>query len=302
MTAAMTRLALVREVAMRTPAARRRALVLLWHRVRPDGSRPESIVPTVSVDLFRRQLQALTTLGDIVPLSAIDEPDQPERPRFALTFDDDDPGHARHALPVLQKLGVPATFFLSGRWLHGLGPYWWERLETRIADDGLEAVATRLGCEASSPADLAASVEGTPLVDRIQQEMQTDPDVPEMTGDDARLLVASGMEVGFHTVHHPVLTNLSDERLRAEVHDGRAELAADVGTTVERFAYPHGKVDGRVADAVAAAGYASAWTTTQWPAIPAEPAALRGRWEPGPRSSDALVRGALRRLNLRRRR
>lgn len=288
---------LVRAAALSRPARRGYGLVLLWHRVRPSGPAPHEVVPSVPTDLFRRQVAALGELGEIVPLAALDGEEPAGRPRFALTFDDDDPGHARHTLPVLAEHALPATFFLSGRWLHGRGPYWWEVLEDEIVAEGLAAVASRLGRAATTPAGLAAALEGTPdafRLDAAGHHRRGRADLPD--GEDAKALAAAGMEIGFHTVDHPVLTLLDDTAAAAAATQGRDALAADVGRPVDRFSYPHGKVDERIAGHVARAGYTSAWTSSHQPAAPGDDPHLRGRWEAGARDVDDFVLGVLRRL------
>lgn len=296
--AGLVRRAPVRRVLAGTPRARGRGLALLWHRIAPAHGGPDAVVPTVPVQTFRRQLEALATVGDIVPLSRLEEAHDGARPRFAITFDDDHVGHTRYALPILQSLGVPATFFLSGRWTRDLGPYWWEVLEHRARIDGVTGLARRLGLVASGVRDLAAAVEGDDTAKRALERLGTDLAVDVMGRDDARKLHAAGMEVGFHTLHHPVLTRLAQDEVEAAVREGRTALAHDVGAAVERFAYPHGRVDATVEAAVAQAGYVSAWATDHRPVDLAGSPYRHGRWEAGPRGTDALVRGALRRLNL----
>ena len=48
----------------------------------------------------------------------------------ALTFDD---GYldnlVEYAAPVLERAGLPATFFLTSGWLGRPGEYWWDTLE-----------------------------------------------------------------------------------------------------------------------------------------------------------------------------
>src|SRR4051812_15046369 len=102
-------------------------LVLVYHRVGADVRSGCEIIPSVPLDVFRVQLQTLGKIVDFVTLDELlrDEPPRRgagsrRRPVVALTFDDDLRSHVEHALPVLQELGVPATFFLSGRSLHGL--------------------------------------------------------------------------------------------------------------------------------------------------------------------------------------
>lgn len=274
-------------------AARSRVLVLLFHRVGPSGPAPHEIVPTLPVRLFRAQLEALMAVGDVVPLADLEPSSPSARVRFALTFDDDDPGHAEHALPVLEELGIAATFFLSGRWLHGRGHYWWEALEERIRRDGLDATRSRLGLRGDSPRALAAAVEGNVAA----EELDGGPsDRPLMTGGDARALVDAGMTIGFHTVEHRVLPLLRPEDLRRAVSWGREELEEELGCRLTGFAYPHGRAGTREAREVERAGYGRAWVTSQRPITRRSPAFLLGRWEPGLRRPEDVVVGAWRRL------
>lgn len=277
---ALRRQALAR-AALRRAGRRQRAIVLLWHRVAPEGPRPHEVLRTVTTDDFRIQLDLLADLGDIVPLDALESGSDSGRPRFALTFDDDNVNHARHVLPVLRERDVPATFFLSGRWLFGYGPYWWEVLEDRIQRSGAETVAADLGVPgAPTPPRIAAAITGTAAARELADEGRGRLAVG-MDGDAARALVVAGMEIGFHTVDHHLLTSLDDEELAAALVDGRDDLAAAAGTPLERFAYPHGGVDGRVAAATAAAGYRTAWTTAKVLDVPDAPRMRRGRWDVG---------------------
>lgn len=297
--------------------ARHRTLVLLYHRVvasagaagapRPTVPRGPSIVPSVPVDLLRAHLEALRGIGPIVPL---EEAGDGTGPRFALTFDDDAVEHAEQVLPLLEELGVPATFFLSGRWLHGRGAYWWQVLEERLADHGLAGTGAQLAgrCDgddpalagrirtASTPAALAAVIAGTPATGWLERE-GAGPGRPAcMDGDDLRRLVDAGMRIGFHTVDHPVLTSLDDDALADALMAGRAQLEAAVGGSITSLAYPYGRARRREADAAAVAGFATAYTTAHRPVSARTDPRLRGRWEPGARAPEAVAVGALQRL------
>jgi peptidoglycan/xylan/chitin deacetylase (PgdA/CDA1 family) len=81
-----------------------------------------------------------------------------------------------------------------------------------------------------------------------------------LDGDGLREVAAGGIEVGAHTVSHRKLTELTDEELREEV-GAAAAILAGVGLPRPRaFSYPYGHWDGRVARAVADAGYEVAFT------------------------------------------
>ena len=268
-------------VALRRAARNGRDMVLLWHRVGPRGPAAHEVVRTVALSSFASQLDLLTRLGEIVALGELARPGAGDRPRFALTFDDDDPGHTRWALPALAERGLPATFFLSGRWQTPLGPYWWEVLERRVQDRGAPAVAVDLGLPPdTTPPRIAAAIAGTALAGSLHDEDPTTT-VVTMRGSEALELVAAGMTIGFHTRRHDVLPTLDDRTLDSAVTDGRSELEHELQTPLDQFAYPHGRADQRVVEAVAAAGYATAWTTTKRLARPSDPPLTRGRWDLG---------------------
>jgi peptidoglycan/xylan/chitin deacetylase (PgdA/CDA1 family) len=287
----------VARAATRLGARRGRGIALLWHRIGPSGPQPHEAVPTVPTGRFEAQLDVLLSLGDVVPLADLERPSQAHRPRFALTFDDDDAGHVRHTLPSLRDRGLPATFFLSGRWMTGDGPYWWELLEARIRTDGAANVAADYGMPTDTAAPrLAAELTGTPGAAALAETAALVDAPPPMTRADTLELVGAGMEVGFHTRHHPSLPTLPDPELRTAVTAGRAELAADLDVRIDRFAYPHGHVDPRVASAAAEAGYRSAWTTSRHTVVRGWDRHQLGRWDLGHRDVDAFRAALLRAL------
>lgn len=271
--------------------ARGRGLVLAYHSVGPC-SRRCSVVEPIPPERFAEQMRTLKAVGDIVPLdNLLWANERSSRPLFAVTFDDDDPGYVRYALPVLRELGIPATFFLSGRILHGLGPYWWTLVDQSIEEVGLEATAAMLGHHARSVDELAASCRSVAMV----RELSTRAAVEVMHPDDIRTLARAGMTIGFHTLRHRVLPLVDDAELDVELTEGRAELASLVGRPVDLLAYPYGAVDRRVARATERAGYVAAFTT-EWRAVSCRSHRfLVSRWQPGPlKARDLLEQAALR--------
>jgi peptidoglycan/xylan/chitin deacetylase (PgdA/CDA1 family) len=281
----------VRQAAVRLAAARHHDLVLVYHRITPDSEDSGGdLVPSVPAALLQRQLEALGDLGDIVPLEMLIAPTTLRRavPRFAVTFDDDYATHASGALEILRRTGVQATFFLSGRDLHGLGAYWWERLEQLVAEQGRASVSAELGLANVASSEFAAQVERHPeLQHRIDTLSPNGPSPLSVAG--IRALADAGMGFGFHTLHHRLLPLLDDVHLHAALHTGRSELEALLGRRLKLFAYPHGKADTRVAHATRNAGYQAAWTGVPRPARTADDPYRRGRWEPGPLPVDVFI-------------
>lgn len=290
------RLSAARQFALRLSAIRHVGLVLVYHRVGPHGPMPHEVVPTLSSALFRRHLEALARLGDVVPVSQLLEPPRPgRRPRFCVTFDDDHAGHVQHALPILQAVGVHATFFLSGRDLHGLPPYWWTFLEERIRSNGLAHTARALGLNAKTPTDLASALEGSPLTERLQELLPGSTE-PPMLRTDMRRLADAGMTIGFHTLHHARVSDLSGTDLDQAMTLGRRELADVVGSDVDMMAYPYGCANRQAAEAAERAGFRAALASGGHPVSYRSDPFLLGRWDPGPLHADEFAAAVTLRL------
>jgi peptidoglycan/xylan/chitin deacetylase (PgdA/CDA1 family) len=267
-----------------------RALVLVYHRVVAHAPSASAIVPTVASDVLRRHVAALADVGEIVPLeSLVGGIGRHARPRFALTFDDDYLSHVEHALPILRSLGAPATFFLSGRALHGLGPYWFEVLEREIDARGLAAVTRELGIDADSPEGLALACERDRSLQARLEDRAGEPGPRLQHPDIEALAAAAEMSIGFHTLRHRILPPLPPDELEADLVEGREDLETVVGRRIKLFAYPHGKADPRTAAAVRRADYRAAFTGRPSPVVRGVDPYLLGRWEPGGLGVDDLL-------------
>src|SRR5207253_422742 len=55
-------------------------------------------------------------------------------------------------------------------------------------------------------------------------------------------LSEQGIDIGAHTVSHPILTSLEDDDARYEIEAGKQQLETLIGKKVPLFAYPNGKV------------------------------------------------------------
>jgi peptidoglycan/xylan/chitin deacetylase (PgdA/CDA1 family) len=297
-----------RRAALRLARARGRALVLVYHRVAPDGPAPHEVVRSLPSALFERQLRTLRQIGDIVPLSHLPAAlargnSDGNGPYFAITFDDDHPGHRQHALAMLDAVGAHATFFLSGRAIHGLGPYWWSLIEESIRLRGIETTTRALGLTGTTPSDLAIALQGSTLIDELPRRLGVDgshqapaPPIPPMPTEDIAALTGAGMTVGFHTLHHPVLTTLSAAALESALTEGREALAAAAGAPVDLLAYPHGLANAEVAAAAERAGFRAAYATGGRPIGAESDDFLLGRWDPGELEGEAFAAAVALRL------
>jgi peptidoglycan/xylan/chitin deacetylase (PgdA/CDA1 family) len=154
-----------------------------------------------------------------------------------------------------------------------------------------------LGVLAASPRDLAAKCEGSVLAQRLGSAAIDRERSKQMTAADVVALIDGGMSVGFHTVTHPVLSDLTPAELDDALSRGRRELAQVCRTPVTLLAYPHGRANARVARAAEAAGYDAAFAAGGRPIGAHSNRFLLGRWEPGAVELDDFVAGVALRLN-----
>jgi len=82
-----------------------------------------------------------------------------------------------------------------------------------------------------------------------------------LKASDVRLLDRAGMDVGAHTRHHVVLTDIPAADAQPEIRGSREDLQRILGHPVYWFAYPFGSVDEGVEAQVRKAGYLLAVTT-----------------------------------------
>jgi peptidoglycan/xylan/chitin deacetylase (PgdA/CDA1 family) len=88
-----------------------------------------------------------------------------------------------------------------------------------------------------------------------------------MSQAQVRTLSEAGMEIGAHTVSHPILARLDDESARVEIASSKEQLEEIILKPVRLFAYPNGKpgkdFDSRHVRMVRELGFTAA-VTTAW--------------------------------------
>jgi peptidoglycan/xylan/chitin deacetylase (PgdA/CDA1 family) len=130
-------------------------------------------------------------------------------------------------------------------------------------DDGYLSVYER-ACPMLADRNLTATVYA--VVDALGginewDRRAGDQEEKMMSAAQIRELADSGFGIGSHTLTHPHLTSLSDEQLAREIVDSKHKLEDIIAREVISFSFPYGDYDGRVLDAVMAAGYKNAVST-----------------------------------------
>jgi peptidoglycan/xylan/chitin deacetylase (PgdA/CDA1 family) len=246
-------------LSMLSPGGQRGLSILIYHRVLPQK---DPLFPgDVDRAEFDRQMGLVRSRFNVLPLrDAIRLMREGRLPSRAacITFDDGYADNADCALPILQKHGLHATFFIASGFLNG-GRMWNDSvIETVRSAPGAVLDAAELGLGRHSLASIEdrrqalhaligqlkyrAMDERQQMVDRLaRQAGRALPSDLMMNTAQLRQLHSAGMHIGAHTVNHPILSRIPLEQARHEIDAGRRKLQELLDDAVPLFAYPNGK-------------------------------------------------------------
>lgn len=263
---------------------RQKVPILMYHRFSEDG-RDGSISATV----LREHLSYLKKNYNILKLDEVAQlmsTGKPIPPRSAVvTIDDGYRDAYEIAFPIFAEMEVPATLFVVTDFVDGKSWIWTDiaRFLMLNAGDGEMAVEIRgrsveANLNGRSSRITAAGKINSELKklapderDRVITEIADGlglniPDRPteEFSAIDwgqAREMDSSWISVGSHTVSHPILPQVEDDRLAQELSSSREVLSEKLGREIKTFCYPNGDAASREFAAASSAGYSVAVTT-----------------------------------------
>ena len=237
-----------------------RLSILIFHRVLPaadpmfpdlvDATRFEALVRLLATSFHVMALgkAAAQLAAGSLPAGAL-----------AITFDDGYADNAEIALPILQRHGLSATFFVSTGFLDGGRMFNDSVIEcVRLArGEAAELEEFQLGrrslvtpeARRQLVDDLLAQVkylgldEREAFIARLARRLGSAPLPDDLMMRSAQVvqLHRAGMEIGGHTMRHPILRVLADDAAEAEIAGGREKLQELIDAPVDIFAYPNGR-------------------------------------------------------------
>lgn len=244
---------------------RARLSILIFHRVLPA---PDPLFPrAMDARVFDAACSWIAEGFSVLPLDEavlrLKSGTLPAR-AACITFDDGYADNHDEALPILKRHDLRATFFVATGFLDG-GRMWNDSLieafrrctqATLDLSDLTDAAGTAFGTyELSSNQHRRAAIAGMlPRVKYLNPEDRLGfcdavarragvqlPDNLMMSSDQVRALHRAGMQIGGHTVSHPILARLAPEAARSEIAEGKCRLEDIIGERLALFAYPNGK-------------------------------------------------------------
>lgn len=262
-----------------------RLSVLIFHRVLPE---PDQLFPgEVDARRFDQICGWVKSWFNVLPLDSavarLRDGNLPER-AACITFDDGYADNYQVALPILQRHGMTATFFIATGFLDG-GRMWndtiiesvrackLQKLELDSLGLGSHGVGT-LAEKQAAIAALIAQIKYRSVEDRVtttraiaaQAQVQP-PDNLMMTSHDVKKMHGAGMQIGAHTVNHPILARLTREEAYLEIQRSKVTLEGLLDVRIGLFAYPNGKPEedynAQSVDVVRELGFDAA-VSTRW--------------------------------------
>jgi len=241
---------------------RKRLLVLCYHSVISDDS-PQDPRTNIAVTTqqFESQLQILRKHWRPISLAELDAVIQGagDLPDYSVlvTFDDGFRNNITHAAPLLKKHGIPAIAFLATGLIGTSDMLWTQEVAERHR---YQKERYRYQNTPSSELRvqpprrwLPEKLKRFPNIERLEyidylrahSELVVDSDWQRelysfMDWNEVRQLRTFGIDVGAHTVSHPILSSLSPDEIRQELSVCKAKIEQETGTPCHTIAYPNG--------------------------------------------------------------
>lgn len=268
-----------------------RLAILRYHSIQDDPPRYEhSIGASIihSTRSFTMQMALLARRYNPVSLDDVlqflqGQKRLPQR-SVAVTFDDGFLDNLEVAAPIMNRLGIPGTFYVTVAAICTERPLWFCRLrhafgttrrsQFQLADDDrvydLQTPQGRRSGFLSSSA-VCATRSGTAQAETIrsiEEALRVEPltnDGLMMSWDHVRALCRSGHIVGSHTLTHPNLAQIAQTEADHELHESRRILESQLGKEVIHISYPNSILQPywttKTCESVARAGYRTAVTS-----------------------------------------
>lgn len=266
-----------------------KVLILGYHRIADATFDPYAIC--VAPQHFVQHLEVLRKHGQPIRLRELTRmlcAGHVPRRAIVVTFDDGYADNLYNARPLLERYEIPATVFVTTGTMGG--EFWWDELfrilmSPEILPDSLRltingkkftwdlgraAQKIPAGIVSKARREFALSVYWAlrHFSEEEQQEALNDlwtwsgtersvsPFYRSLSsGEVIRLSEGGLVEIGAHTVTHPILADLPLARQRFEIGQSKAVLEDILGDHVTSFSYPNGSFSSETEAIVGEAGF-----------------------------------------------
>ena len=259
--------------------------ILAYHRVAELRDTPTVDSRSVSATpaVFTRQMQHLARHYHVVGmpqlLNGIEYGAPLPKRAVLITFDDAYADFAEIAWPILKQFGLPATMFVPTAYPdHPELAFCWDKLyQAFAATSRTEFRGTPFG-----QLPLGSAEEKRRALRIVQNYVSNIPDDEAMgivdsvctqlvesqaysgsvlSWEQLRQLAKEGLTLGSHTRTHPIMTQVTPNRMRQEIRGSQEDLKRESGTVPPVFCYPNGNHNDTVVSIARDEGIRLAFTT-----------------------------------------
>lgn len=262
------------------------AVLVVYHSINEYCEDRIRIPSIVTPTAFEAQVRYLAATASFITLQEYLDHLKEGKPLLnksvVVTFDDGYKDNLTIAAPILQKYGIPATFFIATGYIGADKMKWEDQLSCLIRRSKVEIVSLSLpssdvsfniGSDKDKFKAINAlvnmlgqlnQIERLRILDGLREQLKAKCDDQAdvmMTWDDVRQLADTPeFSIGSHTVSHQHLTRIPLDDVVFEVTNSKEHLENEIKRPVTLFSYPKGDFNNDVIAAVQSAGYTSAGT------------------------------------------
>lgn len=225
----------------------------------------------ISLTAFRWHLDFLHTNFNLATLSEHIQnqektPSQHSRPTAVVTIDDGYEDFFELAYPELLERHLPATFFVTTDFVNQRMWFWFDQLRYIINNAKTSSLSIYFqGRRFSLELDTADAIESAwhtladyclqltenvkelfvaSIAEKYNVDISTIPEnYSPVNWGQLKLMLKNRIEIGSHTLTHPVLSRLDAKSVYEELSQAKSELDQKLNTNTESLAYPFGMPD-----------------------------------------------------------
>jgi peptidoglycan/xylan/chitin deacetylase (PgdA/CDA1 family) len=273
-----------------TIATKHRPRIFMYHRFSRE---PHSEPTVIDAAMFEWQVREIKqrflvhTMRDYIR-KVRDDGGIPPRTAI-ITVDDGYRDFYEIAYPILRKHGVRATLFVTVNFIERKIWLWPDILRFALENAQVKSISfpfesATFEVPAGDPGSIRREWESlsdfcirldddtkwtfiSKLLAAARVDLPSEPitEYAPVTWEQIREMKEKGIEIGSHTLNHPILSKVREERrLVEEIGESRRAIEARIGDRVATFCYPNGTpedIDERVVALVKEAGYHGAVVT-----------------------------------------
>jgi peptidoglycan/xylan/chitin deacetylase (PgdA/CDA1 family) len=235
-------------------------VILMYHRIISN-----QLINGLTPEEFEQQINYISKHFKVIPIDELinDINQDKVRPHsLALTFDDGHYDFYTNAWPILKKYNLPASIYITTGFIDGTTWLWPDLLKYILINSKIAHIDTaEIGPISTNQehhrtwhklGDYCLTLkteERNQFLLRLARQAQIDlinspqPPFHSVTWSQLNEMAKDGLNVGSHTVTHPILSSLSREDMFYELGTSAKAIEQNLGTSPDGICYPNGRTE-----------------------------------------------------------